>query len=83
MKMDDIIKKVKREMGIKPKIEFAGEAWGYECYSPSAKGFHPREGDLNEKITCECKAYGKTPEDAYNSWCGVFPSWNNEEDWRL
>lgn len=66
----------------KPKIRYAGELWGFECYSPSKIGFHPRDGDYSESITCECKAYGTSPEEAYDKWCGVFPSWNKEHEWR-
>lgn len=96
MTIEDLITEARKRCGIKPyihnqrlvknwwpkpKIRYAGEIWGFECYSPSMLGFHPRDAEFSKTITAECKAYGETPEAAYDKWCSIFGSWNKKEDW--
>lgn len=53
----------------------------YECWSFSEIGFNPRDPVIDGIPQAECVAYGETPNQAYDTWCQVFNSWNKKEDW--
>ena len=96
MSLEDLIQQARKAKGFKPympnakyvkpwwpkpKIKYLDKYWKFVCYSPSVIGFHPTDSEYSKTITAECKAYGSTPEEAYDKWCGVFPSWNRECEW--